>query len=108
MSADIIRSSLDENSVLCSIKPLNGKNIHGYTPYDNDYEVLLFPGTRLLVKSKQSNNGIDKPLIYLEEISDISEERTPPNDVTMTSPHESTNEEDIGEFVTILMIFLIL
>jgi len=104
-SADIICNILDQNSVLCSIKPLNGKYIHGYTPFSNDHEVLLFPGTRFRVKIQESSNEIDKPVICLEEIKDINEDQTPSNDVTMKSLHESDNEEDTGEFLTVQMIF---
>jgi len=107
-SADIINSIVDQNSILCSIESLNGKNIHKYTPFANDYEVLLLPGTRLRVKSNELNHGTDKPVIYLEEISDVSAEQLSSIDVTMTSVDESANEENIRKFLTILMIFSIL
>ena len=91
-SADVIRTIADPNSILCSIKPLNGKNIHEYSSLAADYEVLLLPNTRLMVKTKQLDMPKDKSIIYLEEISDITEE-------PMASPRESVYDQETGEFV---------
>jgi hypothetical protein len=107
-SADIMNNMLHQNSILCSIKPLNGKKVHGYTPYDSDQEVLLLPGTRLLVRSNELNHGMEKPVIYLDEISEASAEEILPSDVTMISPQESVNEDEIGECLTTLMTCSIL
>jgi hypothetical protein len=108
MSSNIIKHFLTDDSVFCSIESLDGKDVRGYTQHDSDEEVLLLPGTRFRVKSKGSNNGMDRSVIDLEEISDINDEPHTSTDTTMTSSHESANEEDTGEFLTILTIFLIL
>jgi hypothetical protein len=106
MSSDIIKHFLTGSSVLCSIEPLNGKDVRGYTSLEGDEEVLLLPGTRLRVKSKESNNETNRSVVCLEEISDTTEDPTTSTDVTMTSANVSVNEEDIGKFLTILTIFI--
>lgn len=97
-SADVIRA-IDQNSILCSIKPLNGKNIHEYSSLTGDYEVLLLPNTHLIVKSKKLDMDTGKSIVYLEEISDITEEQ-------MASPHESVYDEETGEFVWIIFLLV--
>ena len=96
-SVDIIKSISEQNVVLCSIEPLNGKNIHEYSALEGDHETLFLPNTRLLVKRKGLNAGPDTPRLSFEEISNIIEEPTSPMDVPMESPSGSTHEEEIGD-----------
>jgi hypothetical protein len=97
-SVSVIAQFLDKTSILCSIKPLNAKDIRGYTTYDNDDEVLLLPGTRLRVKSKKSNVREGEVAIYLEEISGIDDEQSIPDDTETSDVSKSTDERDISKF----------
>jgi hypothetical protein len=96
LSADVIKSCLSSNSVLCCIDPLYGKDVCHYTPHANDQEVLLRPGTRLRVKSKGLNNREHKFDISFEEISEISDENEPSD---ADAPMLSANGEDTSEFL---------
>jgi len=96
LSADVIKSCLNSSSVLCSIDPLYGKDVCRYTPHANDQEVLLRPGARLRVKSKESNNREHKFYISFEEISEITDENVPAH---ADAPMLSANGEDTSEFL---------
>ncbi|CAF1321970.1 unnamed protein product [Rotaria magnacalcarata] len=71
LSPDIMVHFLSEKSVLCSIKPLNSKDIQRYSFKTAYKEVVLLPGTRLRVKSKKSKNKNNEPKIIFEEISQV-------------------------------------
>jgi hypothetical protein len=101
-SLGVIKNFLDDSSLLCSIEPLNCKDVNGYAPYIGDHEVLLLPGIHLRVKSKGSNNGSDNLGIHLEEISDFDDDHDKPLDIVMSEP---ADENETSEFFTNLMIF---
>jgi hypothetical protein len=71
-SVEIIRNFLsdDKRSTLFLIEAKNGKQISGYTEYENEDEVILTLGTQLRVK----NNALDYPgglhVVHLVEIDD--------------------------------------
>lgn len=98
-SADVIKAILDQNSVLCSVKPLDGKSIHGYSSLNGDHEVVLLPNTRLIVKCKISDGKTGKSIVYLEEISDITDDQ-------MASAHESVYDQETGEFQWIISVLV--
>ncbi|CAF4949461.1 unnamed protein product [Rotaria sp. Silwood1] len=94
LSIDIMKYFLTNNPILCSIEPLNGKDIHDYTSTTSDQEVLLLPGTCLRVKSKEQNNKRDKVIICFEEISQVDEDKSIGNDVEMVDNSQLTNKQD--------------
>ncbi|CAF1105620.1 unnamed protein product [Adineta ricciae] len=74
-SSSFIRQLIDENLCLCSIEVLNGKNVRNFTANTGEDEVLLCPGTRLLIKTviiDSYTNSVSR--LSLKEICpDISE-----------------------------------
>ncbi|CAF2126177.1 unnamed protein product, partial [Rotaria magnacalcarata] len=75
LSKDIIKSYLNQNTTLCSIEVINAKDIQGYTHFSIEYEVLLVPGTRLLVKRNSFDAYTHKRVIHLVEIPDKNDTR---------------------------------
>ncbi|CAF3548677.1 unnamed protein product [Rotaria socialis] len=75
LSKDIINRYINQNTVLCSIKVLNGKDICNYTLFRSDCEVLLLPGTRLLVKRISFDAYTRKRVIHLVELPDKNDTR---------------------------------
>lgn len=69
-SCTVIRSLLNQGSILCSIDAVNGKDIRKFARDSSQDEVLLLPGTRLRVKSKRIDRSTNKFILFLDEISD--------------------------------------
>ncbi|CAF1471752.1 unnamed protein product [Adineta ricciae] len=74
-SSSFIRQLINENLCLCSIEVLNGKNVRNFTPNTSEDEVLLCPGTQLLLKDVIIDSYTNScSLLFLKEICpDISE-----------------------------------
>jgi hypothetical protein len=67
LSIDRIKVHLGKSSILCSIDSINGKSIRGYTPYIEEHEVILLPGTRLRVKTNSFDYSFGQQVIHLVE-----------------------------------------
>lgn len=67
-SSTMIRSLLDESSVLCSIEVINGKIIRDFARDTTQDEILLLPGTRLRVIEKKFDRSDNKQVLYLQQI----------------------------------------
>jgi hypothetical protein len=69
-SVDVVKKFLSTYSTLFLIEAVNGKDVSAYTSYPDENEVLLRPGTQLLVKS----NALDHPggllVVHLVELTD--------------------------------------
>ncbi|CAF4576671.1 unnamed protein product [Rotaria socialis] len=74
-SVDVIKGFVDINSTLFLIEAVNGRNIKGYTNFDNEDELILMPGTRLQVESNALNHLGGLHVIHLRELSDNSDEQ---------------------------------
>ncbi|CAM4833549.1 unnamed protein product [Rotaria magnacalcarata] len=74
-SVDVIKGFVDINSTLFLIEAVNGRNIKGYTNFDNEDELILMPGTRLQVESNALNHLGGLHVIHLRELIDNSDEQ---------------------------------
>ena len=74
-SRSFIKQLLNESLCLCSIEVLKGKNVRNFTANTGEDEVLLCPGTRLLVKDAIIDSYTHSfSMLFLREIcTDISE-----------------------------------
>jgi hypothetical protein len=96
-AVSIITHFLKNNSVLCSIESLDGKDVGDYTPYNNDDEVILLPGTRLHVTSMKSNTEKTEVAICFEEISRIDFDQLALDDSEIHDGSKSIQEEDMSK-----------
>jgi hypothetical protein len=71
LSADVVQNFLsdDKNSTLFMIQAVQGKNLAGYSIYQNEKEVVLSIGTKLRVKGKGIKHG-KLHVVHLAEIDD--------------------------------------
>ena len=93
LSEQIILSMLNKDFVCCSIDPVNGKDVRGYTCHHGDEEVLLLPGTclRRLVGSVSET-------IQFEEIGEVNVDPISiSDDIAVLSSCPSGNYEYIGQ-----------
>ncbi|CAF3150188.1 unnamed protein product, partial [Rotaria sp. Silwood2] len=61
-------------TTLFRIEAVNGKNVSGYTAYENQGEIILGIGTQLRVKSNALDNPQGSHIIHLVEIDDNDDE----------------------------------
>ena len=71
-SVDVIKNFLGTNkaSTLFLIEAANGKNVSGYTEYENEDEIILRRGTQFRVKSNALDNPNGSHVVHLIEIVD--------------------------------------
>ncbi len=97
-SVDVIKDFLGNNksSTLFLIEAVNGKNVSGYTAYENEDEIILRMGTKLHVES----NALDHPngsyIVHLIEVDNGDESLPPPIDETLV-PTKPSNQEPSGK-----------
>lgn len=104
-SKDVMKSLIEKDSILCSIEPLNGKDVQNYSSTVGDGEVLLLPGTRLRVKDKKRNGKKGEPLIIFEEITEVNDEEEISNEIGIVPHKEAADEQDRGKQLNKLMYF---
>jgi hypothetical protein len=75
-SVDVIKNFLgnNKNATLFLIEAMNGKNVSGYTAYENEDEIVLRMGTQFCVKSNALDHPDGSHLIHLVEIDDDNDE----------------------------------
>ncbi|CAF3853606.1 unnamed protein product, partial [Rotaria magnacalcarata] len=73
-SVNIIKDFLGSNSTLFLIEAVNGKDISGYTNRPHESEVILCPGTRLLVLSDPLDQA-PMSVVHLKEITHKTEDQ---------------------------------
>ncbi len=75
-SVDVIKNFLGNNksSALFLIEAINGKNVSGYTEYENEDEVILRMGTQFRVKSNALDHPNGSHVVHLIEIGDNNDE----------------------------------
>ncbi|CAF3011643.1 unnamed protein product, partial [Rotaria sp. Silwood2] len=64
---DIIQPYLSETGTIFNIQVINGKDVHTYSAFEVEDEIILVPGTRLRVKSKPLNYNNSLFIVQLEE-----------------------------------------
>ncbi|CAF3972224.1 unnamed protein product, partial [Rotaria sp. Silwood1] len=75
-SLNVIKDFLgkESNATLFMIEAVNGRNLHGYTRYPGENEVLLGPGTRLRVESDDLKHIGGLKVVHLVEIAENNDE----------------------------------
>lgn len=92
LSVDVIKGFLGnkKNCTLFLIESNNGKEVSGYTAYDNEDEVILRMGTQFRVKANGLNHPDGSHVVHLVQIDDSDQEAsTTAKPVPM--PHLSAN-----------------
>ncbi len=75
-SVDVIKDFLgnNTNSTLFLIEALNGKNVSGYTKYENEDGIILRIGTQFGVKSNALDHPNGSHVVHLVEVNDDDDE----------------------------------
>ncbi|CAF3923154.1 unnamed protein product, partial [Rotaria sp. Silwood1] len=75
-SLNVIKDFLgkESNATLFMVEAVNGRNLHGYTRYPGENEVLLGPGTRLRVESDDLKHIGGLKVVHLVEIAENNDE----------------------------------
>jgi len=64
---NIVEPFVSPAGTLFTIQMINGKDIHTYSAYKCEEEVILLPGTRLRIKAKLLNHENSLCIVHLEE-----------------------------------------
>ncbi|CAF5221887.1 unnamed protein product, partial [Rotaria magnacalcarata] len=97
-SVNIIKDFLGSNSTLFLIEAVNGKDISGYANLPHESEVILCPGTRLLVLSDPLDQAA-MCVVHLKEITHKTEDQLASSFDAMSVP-TSSETKSISTTVT--------
>jgi hypothetical protein len=104
-SVDVIQNFLgnDTNATVFMIEAVNGKNVSGYTEYENEDEVILRMGSEFRVKSKPLAQPNGSYIVHLIEVVDDDDDDNKPLASAMNKTHvseEPTNKDVSGKLFT--------
>lgn len=93
-SMNVIRNYLgnEQNSTLFMIEAMNGIKVSGYTPNEQEDEIILRMGTQFRVKAKFLDQINGSQVVYLTEIHDYNAQSLPS---TLNEMHLTDNVEPL-------------